>query len=153
MKFQQNDGGRAAAGFKGKTGDCVTRAITLATGIPYKEVYEAINQLARAERKGSRKSGVSSARNGVYRFTYERYLKSLGWRWTPTMKVGQGCKTHLRAEELPAGRLVVIVSRHLTAVIDGVIYDTHDPSREGSRCVYGYWQAPASDIAQESQVI
>jgi len=31
------------------------------------------------------------------------------------------------------------LSRHLTTVIDGVIYDTYDPSREGTRCVYGYY--------------
>ena len=37
------------------------------------------------------------------------------------------------------GRLVVSLSRHWTAVIDGVIFDTHDPSRRGTRCVYGYW--------------
>lgn len=24
---------------------------------------------------------------------------------------------------------------------DGVIRDTHDPSRDGTRCVYGYWTA------------
>jgi hypothetical protein len=51
--------------------------------------------------------------------------------------------------------LIVAVSRHLTAVIDGVIHDTHDPSREGvvytvidgvgtargaGRCVYGYYR-------------
>jgi hypothetical protein len=55
------------------------------------------------------------------------------------MKIGQGCKVHLRKEELPSGRLIVSVSRHLTAVIDGVIYDNHDCSRDGSRCVYGYY--------------
>ena len=31
------------------------------------------------------------------------------------------------------------LSRHITAVVDGVIHDTHDPSRKGTRCVYGYW--------------
>jgi hypothetical protein len=25
-------------------------------------------------------------------------------------------------------------------VIDGVIHDTHDCSRGGTRCVYGYWR-------------
>jgi len=25
-------------------------------------------------------------------------------------------------------------------VIDGVIFDTHDPSRRGTRCVYGIWR-------------
>lgn len=55
------------------------------------------------------------------------------------MLIGQGCRVHLRQGELPHGRLVVSVSKHLTAVIDGVIYDTHDPSRGGMRCVYGYY--------------
>ena len=32
------------------------------------------------------------------------------------------------------------VSKHITAVVDGVIHDTFDPSRDGTRCVYGYWQ-------------
>ena len=56
------------------------------------------------------------------------------------MKVGTGCQVHLNAKELPAGRLIVRVSKHLTAVIDGIIQDTHDCSRSGTRCVYGYYQ-------------
>ena len=55
------------------------------------------------------------------------------------MKVGGGCQVHLRATELPSGTLIVRVSKHLSAVIDGVIQDTHNPSRGGSRCVYGYY--------------
>ena len=34
-RWQYNDGGRSAAGFSGKTGDCVCRAIAIATGKPY----------------------------------------------------------------------------------------------------------------------
>jgi hypothetical protein len=34
------------------------------------------------------------------------------------MKIGQGCRVHLRAGELPDGKLVVRVSRHMVAVID-----------------------------------
>jgi hypothetical protein len=58
------------------------------------------------------------------------------------MAIGSGCAVHLRAEELPKGRLLVKVSGHLTAVIDGVLYDTHDCSRRGTRCVYGYFSKP-----------
>lgn len=47
---------------------------------------------------------------------------------------------HLRDGELPEGRLIVRVSGHLVAVINSVIHDTHDPSREGTRCVYGYFR-------------
>ncbi len=74
--------------------------------------------------------------------TYEKYLKSLGFIWHPTMTIGSGCKVHLTAEELPKGRLVVSVSKHMVAVIDGVIHDTNDCSRDGKRCVYGYYKAP-----------
>lgn len=138
MKWTYDDGGRADTGFRGSTGDCVTRAIAIATGTPYREVYDAINLLAKRERprKGNTRS---SARTGVYGPTLRRYMESIGWKWTPTMGIGSGCTVHLRADELPAGRLLVHLSRHETAVIDGVIHDTFDPSRDGTRCVYGYW--------------
>jgi hypothetical protein len=95
-------------------------------------------------------------------------MAELGFEWTPTMQIGQGCKVHLSAGELPPGRLVVALSRHYTAVIDGVVHDTYNPQRGaswtfepdkgqelkanqgrnengvwtevGGRCVYGYWQ-------------
>jgi hypothetical protein len=139
MTFVFHDGGRAAAGYKGATGDCVTRSIAIVTGKPYQEVYDALNRLAQAERKGKRKRKCSNSRTGVFRTTYERYLESLGWRWTSTMSIGSGCQVHLRAAELPQGPLLVKVSRHLTAVIDGVLYDTHNYTRGGTRCVYGYF--------------
>lgn len=137
MKHILNDGGRAAAGFKGKAGDCVARSIAIASGLPYAEVYKALAQGAGSERK----SRGASARNGIRtsRKWFKDYMASIGFKWTPTMQIGQGCKVHLKDGELPMGRLVVAVSRHYVAVIDGVIHDTHDSSRGGSRCVYGYW--------------
>lgn len=141
MKHVYNDGGRMDAGYKGDAGDCVTRSVAIITGQTYQTVYDALNGLARQERP--RKRGRrSSARNGVHRRTMRAYLEGLGFRWVPTMHIGSGCKVHLRDGELPNGRLVVSVSKHITAVIDGVIYDTYDPSRDGTRCVYGYFVAP-----------
>jgi hypothetical protein len=146
MKFVYSDGGRSAAGFKGSAGDCVCRAISIATGRSYAEVYGELNAEARRERRGKRKGrgAKSSARNGVHKATTARYLAALGWKWTPTMGIGTGCRVHLRADELPGGRLIVSLSRHLAAVVDGAIYDTEDPTRGGSRCVYGYWTAGAA---------
>lgn len=146
-----DDGGRTAAGFTGTTGDCVTRAIAIAIGLPYRQVYDELHAQAlsdpRHRARLQRRYGHTARRHasplaGVPRQVYDPYLKRLGWVWTPTMKVGQGCTVHLRADELPAGRLIVRVSKHLCAVIDGVIHDTHDPSRAGTRCVYGYWSRP-----------
>ena len=139
MDFVFDDGGREAAGFKGKTGDCVCRAIAIATEMPYKEVYDLINETAKSERASKRKRGKSSARTGVYIGTIRKVMERLGWKWHPTMAIGKGCTVHLRKDELPSGRLVVSVSRHEAAVIDGVVHDTYDCTRDGSRCVYGYY--------------
>ena len=61
MRFQYDDGGRAAAGFRGDAGDCVTRAVAIATRQDYLRVYNALNAPAKSERTGKRKRGVSSA--------------------------------------------------------------------------------------------
>lgn len=139
MKFIYDDGGRSQYFKAEQVGDCVTRAISIATGKDYLEVYKALNQLAKSERTGKRKRGVSSARNGVYKDTYTKYLTSIGWKWVPTMKIGQGCTVHLKADELPSGTIIVSLSKHLACVKDGVLYDTYDCTRDGTRCVYGYF--------------
>ena len=144
MKQVFDDGGRKAAGYQGHAGDCVCRAVAIAAQRPYGEVY---NRLAKgnAEQRRSKHQPTKrsrTARSGisVRRKWFREYMDELGFRWYPTMKIGGGCKVHLREDELPTGRLVVAVSKHYTAVIDGVIHDTYDPSRDGTRCVYGYWK-------------
>jgi hypothetical protein len=142
MEFKYNDGGRAEAGYKGTTGDCTCRAIAIAIQMPYDYVYDMLNENAKTQRITKRQAKRGSARTGIYRTTIRRVMELIGWTWTPTMQIGSGCKVHLRDGELPMGRLVVSVSKHMVAVTDGVIQDTHDPSRGGTRCVYGYWSQP-----------
>jgi len=143
IPFQYNDGGRSAAGYQGNTGDCVCRAIAIATGAPYARVYELINELAKSERKGKRKRGISSACKGVYKTTQKKIMDRIGATWTPLMGIGTGCRVHVRADELPSqGKYILSLSGHLAAWIDGVLHDTHDCSRHGTRCVYGYWEVP-----------
>lgn len=170
MKFVFNDGGRKDAGYKGGAGDCVTRAVAIATGQDYQTVYDALSDGMKTQRKTKRSSSKASARNGVTtgRKWFKDYMVALGWKWTPTMGIGTGCTVHLDDKELPKGRLIVAVSKHYTAVIDGVIHDTFDPSERATtiypptytdpipkgarllgngngwayspkRCVYGYW--------------
>ena len=140
MKYVYDDGGRSLAGYTGTTGDCAVRAISIATGKPYEFTYQAINNLAQFERVGKRKRGKSNSRTGVYTQLLRKLMPTIGWEWIPTMFIGQGCKVHLKEDELPKGNLVVNVSKHYVAVIDGVIHDTHDPSRDETRCVYGYYK-------------
>jgi hypothetical protein len=145
IRHVYNDGGRAAAGRRGDARDCAARAISIATGIGYNQAYALINEIAKTERGSRRRGGRSSARNGVHGATMRRIMDALGWQWTPTMKIGEGCRVHLSADELPAGRIIVSLSRHYAAVIEGELHDTHDCSRDGTRCVYGYWRAPSDN--------
>ena len=165
-----DDGGRKASGFQGHAGDCVARAIAIAAELPYREVYDRLARETGAQRASRGTKRAASARNGINtkRKWFKDYMAELGFEWIATMGIGTGCKVHLEADELPSGRLVVSVSKHYTAMIDGVIHDTHDPRRAAHRievfpgwetaelkpgqwrnvngvcsisrrCVYGYW--------------
>ena len=125
--YVYDDGGRSQY-FTGKAGDCVVRAVSIATGRDYKEVYKAAAKVI-----------GYTPRNGIQQKDTKKVLLHFGGVWHPTMGIGTGCRVHLKADELPAGRIVCNCSRHLVAVIDGVIHDNHDPSKGGKRCVYGYW--------------
>jgi len=157
MKFVYHDGGRSQF-FKGTAGDCVARSIAIVSGMPYDEIYQRLASGQEGMRRTKRKpkAGKRSARNGIYTKTkwFKDFMEAIGFEWTPTMQIGQGCKVHLADGELPNGKLIVSVSRHYTAVIDQVIYDTYDPQRRTAwydngdgiatrfteRCVYGYWR-------------
>lgn len=138
MKYKQDDGGRSAAGFKGSAGDCVARAVAIASGKPYAEVYAALAKGNGNQRSGKSGKRAATARDGinVTRKWFKDYMRGLGFVWTPTMQIGSGCIVHLEDGELPMGRLVVSVSKHYTAVIDGVIHDTHDPSADRGTTIY-----------------
>lgn len=126
MNFIYSDGGRSLYYKARNIGDCVTRAICNATGLDYKVVYRDLCKLA-----------GGTVRNGTPPKTYKKYLSNLGWRWVPCMSIGSGCQVHIA--DLPMGTYIVRLSKHLTCVQDGVVFDTYDCTREGNRCVYGYW--------------
>ncbi len=74
LELQVNDGGRAAAGYKGKAGDCVVRSIAIATGIAYSEVYEDLykeneefRNTSRTKLAKSLKQKNDSPRSGTHR--------------------------------------------------------------------------------------
>lgn len=142
IPFNYSDGGRSLAGYRGDTGDCFVRAAAIASGLLYADVYDLVTLESRKERVNTkrRKGRRSSPRTGVFRSTADRVLSRLGFEKVSVMGIGTGCITHLRADELPSeGKIVVNLSKHYAAVIDGVLMDTFDCSREGTRCVYSYY--------------
>lgn len=80
LPYVYDDGGRAGAGYRGDAGDCVVRAIAIATAQPYQQVYDTL-----AELEGR------SVRDGASPKVYRPYLENLlGWTWTPTMRIRLG---------------------------------------------------------------
>jgi hypothetical protein len=160
-KFVKDDGGRSRSGIarggKGDdTGDCVARAIAIATDRPYREVHDALTAAAVRQaatsksdwgkwvrRKGSASAHLRrlNADHGVDREVSGPYLQSLGWKYTSCKELPRGKGMHLRASELPPGPLIVALHRHYCAVIDGVIHDTKDHSEGGRRRILGYWSS------------
>ena len=128
--FVYNDGGRSKYFKASDVGDCVVRAFAIASGRDYKEVYDLAKSVCK---KGE------SPRNGLKKAQCNKLGAMLGGKWVTCMTIGSGCKVHLNADELPKGRIVCSCSKHLVAMIDGVVNDTYDSTREGNRCVYGYW--------------
>ena len=145
MEFNYNRGGYTRGSGKHR-GDCVPRAITIATQLPYETVYEELKKRttewwnnSNTRETRDRKPERYKPHFGTYKKVYTPYLEELGWKWQPTMGIGTGCKVHLKASELPKGRIICRLSKHLVAVVDGVVHDTYNPSRDGTRCVYGYF--------------
>lgn len=134
MPYIYNDGGRSRY-FKAKgVGDCVCRAITIASGKDYKEVYKALS-------KATGKSAREGQRTNTAKF--KRFMTGMGFVWVACAKPGETGAIHLFRSDLPDGRLVCSAAGHYVAVVNGVVNDTWDSrynSFDEPRRVYGYWK-------------
>ena len=137
----------AAAGYKGKARRLCSKICCYSDKSPiskrcmmiFTKQMKILELRSRTKLARSLKQKNDSPRSGTHRVVVKKYLEKLGWQWTPTMFIGQGCKVHLKKDELPSGTLIVSCSKHITVVKNGVLHDTYDCSRRGTRCVYGYW--------------
>lgn len=127
MEFIWHDGGRAACGFVGSAGDCVTRAIAIATGEVYRDVYDEVGRIA--ER---------TARNGVADSVTFQYLSGRGWK--------PADEASLPPSDLPRGVVIVEFkptgrkrTGHLSCVIDHTLYDTWNPFEDATFEIERYW--------------
>ena len=82
FELKINDGGRAAAGYKGKAGDCVVRSIAIAANLPYQAVYDDLYNANQEFRTTSRtklarslKQKNDSPRTGTHRGVLKKYLQ------------------------------------------------------------------------------
>jgi len=146
MKFRQNDGGRAAAGFMVPAGDCACRATAIAMQRDYREVYDELDAFAKqfeTQYEGVGEFYPSGVESGYWHEALTAYLKPLGWRYVDgPLELSE--RLHLNERELPSGRIICRLSKQYAAVIDGVLETTYDCSRD-EYFVYGYWQKETAD--------
>lgn len=135
MLFKYNDGGRSNYFKATGVGDCCTRAIAIATGKDYKEVYNDLKKLNKGQ----------SCRNGTPNRVWKKYLESLGWYpLKGIMGAGTGIQYHVCSRDLEYLNqeypvMIIRVSKHLTTVKDHMLQDTFDCSRGGERGIYQVW--------------
>lgn len=137
--FVWHDGGRAAAGYVGHTRDCAVRAMAIATGESYAQVYEAIYD-----------ASDRTPRQGVVLGLIDDFLKDLGFRHVTIDR-----PTPFRLLDNIKGNIVVRfapiegkLGGHVCAVVDGTMYDTWDAAADGRFLVDQYWVAPATQSTE-----
>jgi hypothetical protein len=133
MDFVYDDGGRKAAGLgpvHAHGGDCVCRAVAIASQKPYQDVHGRLAYHTGRVRHSKRRP---SPENGIFTHKpwFAQYMTELGFRWVYTGFL------RLSAINFPAkGRVIRIAIGHAFAIVDGVLHDTHfNPDY----CVQGYW--------------
>ena len=92
--------------------DCVCRAITFATGLPYNTVYEKLWLTADL---------YECAR--LCKHCYSNYLRNvLGYREVncDRLTIGEFADKH------PYGTYLIRIANHLTVIRDGTVFDTWD---------------------------
>ena len=132
IDYRYDDGGRAAAGYRGKTGDCVVRAIAICAREDYRAVYVTMAEHMKRNGYASGNAYATRERNRkaprrrdqlTAKRVQDRVLEAYGFR-----------KVRLPAGERPTfteahhrfGDCVVGTTKHVAAIVDGALRDTFD---------------------------
>ncbi len=133
IDYRYDDGGREAAGYRGKTGDCVVRAIAICTGEDYRAVYLTMaehmkrngyaasgNAYATRERnrKAPRRKGQIAARR-----VQDRVLEVYGFR---KVRLPSGARPTFTEAHRRYDDCIVGTTKHVAAIVDGALRDTFD---------------------------
>ena len=133
IDYRYDDGGREAAGYRGRTGDCVVRAVVICTGEDYRAVYLTMaermksnsyaasgNAYATRERnrKAPHRKGQITARR-----VQDRVLEVYGFR---KVRLPAGARPTFTEAHRRYGDCIVGTTKHVAAVVDGVLRDTCD---------------------------
>lgn len=120
------DAGRTSSRRPRQTNDCTVRALALSVGLSYDEAYDYLAAKGRKCGKGFHLEILLNKWPGVDKLSFPAK------KGEPRMSLASFVTSH------PSGTYVVRTAKHVQAVINGVIHDTH--ATRLSRCVYTAWQ-------------
>ena len=130
MKYSNDSGGREnyfpAKLKKDKTGDCVIRAIAIATDTDYLNVWQSLFKI-----------GLESGHLPNDKRVTEPYLNSLGWVKHKPMRKSNGKK--YKVKNLPVNKntsYILHTSKHWTAIVNNEHRDTWNC---GEWCANSYY--------------
>lgn len=101
--------------------DCSVRAISLATERTWDEAYEELSHFAQQQ------AITFSEIEFIDEYLAERY---------PCFCECDICQLKDFLELKLPGRYLITMSGHITCAIDGICYDTFDPSERYVKCIY-----------------
>ena len=109
--------------------DCVKRALSLLEERAYEEVSLDLNRL-------KKETGAKTFNENL---NWKEYVARHKWRKLsfPAVQGEDRMNGERFCKIYPKGKYLLRMAHHVTAVVDGVIYDTWDCSW---KCVYNAWQ-------------
>lgn len=133
MRLVIDDAGKSVSRHPHEKNDCSVRAIAKCLGIPYDKAYSI---LVKQGRKQDRPFHVVPYLKRHCKFDGAQHKLQYNYKIV---------KLHQFAEDNPEGSYVVLVNRHVTACIDGTIYDDH--TLAPYRRVYTSWKLKQHKVA------
>ena len=129
MTYLFNDGGRVAAGFPAEGGDCVARAVAVASGRAYREVHKALSDTV--ANKGDADKGVPTSDD------WQRWMAENGFSECGVYEGFSYVGFSYDDPRFQKGRYVLVaqlnlggqVTGHAVAMVDGVVHDAQDHTK------------------------
>lgn len=128
--FRQTDAGRAQSLRPKQINDSAVRALALVCGLAYDEAYDL---LASAGRKSHRHFDFTHWVESASRYGY-----LFSWHHFPAIKGRRRINPITFCQRYNKGRWVIKTTKHVAAVIDGVLHDEF--LMRPNRCIYGAWK-------------
>lgn len=134
LGYEWDDGGRKAAGYW-KVNDCSCRAVAIATGRSYADVYKELTEYGwsteskRDLDKATKWPGGKCPRKSSPEYVKAIFSEILGSKYASIPRIveaGMGRKARFYDGHLFPDRCVIKLRDHVAAVVDGKIRDTWD---------------------------